>query len=256
MERLWPENKEKNGDYAAFCVAIAAVQGSWNKETKQVLLSNTREQMGLFPEDGSVIEAAILGAVGRMTESLMGEGSMASVLLKKSIMLPVRDRGLIVAGHIFGILGSEAAHDWETASLLNQSISLGVSFETTVQNLKKGFEKFNSGILGLLKKFSDEGVEADDEANGEGIIKHLRDIYGGSREGLVLNKNNFEKVILEDLDKKMGSKSTADLQLILERLNLTTDDVVLKESVESAKEIIKDSLKRKSEGLNSLLETI
>ncbi len=250
------ENKEKNGDHAAFSMAIAAVQGSWNKGTRQVLLSNVREQVGLFPENGSIVETAILGVVEKLTESLIGEGSMASVLFKKSIMLPAHDRGLILAGHIFGILGSEAAHDWETATLLNQSMVSGVSFETTIQNLKKGFEKFNSGILGLLAKFSDHADKSDDEANGEGIINHLRGIYGGSREGLVQNKINLEKVILEDLDKKLGSKSAADLQLVLDRLNMSTDDAVLRESVESAKKIIKDSLKRKSESLNSLLETI
>lgn len=237
-------------------MAIAAVQGSWNKATKAVLMTNMRNQLGLDEAAGSAMEKVMMNAVGKMAESLMGEGSMSHVLFGKSLVLPAHERGLIVLGNIFGVLGSEDAHDWETTALLVENARQGENFEKTILNLKKGFERFNTGILGMMRSFAFPGDEINDESSGEGVISHLQELYGGSSEALFMKKQTLEEKLVMDLEKRLGSLSAFEIQKKIECLDMATDDKMISESLKNAKEIIKEILKRRSEDIKKLLETI
>lgn len=256
MERILTENKEKRDDLTAITIAIAAVQGSWNPETKAVVSASMRDQLGLNDQGLNALEKTLMIAVGKMVENLMGEGSMSHVLFGKSIVLSIRDRSLIVLGNMLDVLGSDEAHDWEKAALLTESIKAGTSFEKTVSSLKKGFEKFNTGIMGMLARFAAPGEELDEESDGSSVIRHLEGIYGGSDETLFAKKNSLEEKLMGDIEKRIGSMTAFEIQDKIKSLEIDTDDDMILEPLKMAKEIIKESLKKRSREIETLIETI
>lgn len=79
---------------------------------------------------------------------------------------------------------------------------------------------------------------------------------GGSDETLFAKKKSLDEKLMGDIEKRIGSMTAFEIQEKIKSLEIDTDDDMILEPLKIAKEMIKESLKKRSREIETLIETI
>ncbi len=234
-------------------LALARVQGHWNKKSKELLIQNSKTD-DMTDDDMTVAEQAIIGLVRFAVRRLVGDESVAFMILGRSVALSERERGLIVLSETVLSGATSSYREWQISSILAEAITHGgTSFDGIVKNLDKRFSGFLSSVIHL------PDVESSDEVKGKNgeIIEDLKDLYGGSSIMLLQKQQELEDGIVGDLTRRVGGMSVEKLNDIISGLKggERGEDVMVSSSMVSAKNILIEILGERRAALTEVLNS-
>ncbi len=233
---------------------IAQVQGPWNLRSRNLL-----KEVVFFGDIGhegeSLFERQALNLVVTAMTSFVGDGSTASAILGKPIVLPERDRGLIVLSRtVLGVL--ESHKDWEAAALLQASVAKKTPVTEIVKKFTSRLNIF-SGVVGKVasKIGGADIVEEFKDVNSK-VVSHIMSIYKGSDEELSKNKKALEQVVIGDLESRIGSMNQENLLSLLTKIKSATSDKMVESSLTAARSILAEILESNSKRMDDLRQSL
>lgn len=232
-------------------LALARAQGHWNKKSKDLLRKDSEELLALERKTQSKSDQIITGLVLNTALAFLGDTSKARALLGHRVILPEKDRGLIILGAALERDKSTRFQDWVMLSLIASDVNSGKSLESTLSHTNKGLESMKKLSAGIMRK---EEVE-DLERRVPKSINHLIELTGGSEEALLENKKDLEGVIVNYLTNSLIQMKSEKLASLLGLLSKKIDDDdVLTTSFSAGRGIVKGVLQKKILFLNKVLD--
>lgn len=223
------DNETENPYLNEAALILARVQGHWDKESEKLLQDNSS-----FKD---------VGFLRVFLSNMVGDESMAYVILGKSIVLPERDRGILVLSETISEDLPGFYKEWQISAILSQAASEGMSLEKILE----GLNERSSGFLGSLMKIVGTGDDKDEfEGNTASITNDLRN---ASRK----DKKELEAKVLTHLCLRIGAMNEKELISISNRVKIRAGDEMVATGLSSAKQLLTEILEKKLETFHSVL---
>ncbi len=239
-------------------LALARVQGAWNKKSKRLLVGVLAEASGLGGQKSSSLENALISLATNAVSVFIGEGSIADTLLGHSVILPEEDRGVITLMALAEESRIKEGADGKGLSLFAAHSAIGITLENTLEKFNGKMEKFGGVLGGALKKIEPESPEVKStERKMQEALAYFKMITGGSDENVLKNKNSLQERILVALGRQLGALNPERLLVLSSELNKKFDgDPILTSSFGAARRLLRSILERRVSDLNGVLEKI
>lgn len=219
-------------------LAIAGVQGAWNAHSRNILTSSSGFSEDLEMGDESFVEKALIKIAAGALNALLGDESVAHMILGRPVMLSKEYRGMLILSDLISPNDKENAWQLKRTAVLLQGIKDGQNFENIVSSL----EKRSGAFFNILGK----EVAGETEKSRREMVGGLVDLYGGGESDLSQREQVLKIKLLADLTRKGKSMGVEALSRMADDINkcaVSPQDQVLKESCLCAKDIFREMIK-------------